>query len=440
MASETIGNNEAPFDFATYRPEMLPPNKGATYELETNPGREFEDPFDLENLKFYDKLDAENLVRELEGLDARKRRTGTTEKIVAVIGTGGTIAMAKEDGELVPKLDSDVLLNELPGSKRDRFKAASIQLHPMVDSSMMPPDVIADTVLLMSATWNRMSENLRENFAGFLITHGTDTLAQGAALARTMLGRNVPFNTGFVGAQKKIEDNPNDVAANIDGALTSLDLAHEDKDASHHFVFMNGTSGSAMNPVGIVKTSDNRIEAFEHPMHPSLVDVGGFAVGGIKRITANIRHEGDTGEFKPLIVRGDINIEEIHAQQGRNPKKDRRSVESAAEDGDLEAVVVVTYGSFTFHPANFDAIKTAADAAGVPVFVTNPFPSGSTEHEYALAKRIRESGAEPVQIMPSALIAKLHIGRAMFGNDKKALVDFVRQDYVGEMPGSVQIA
>src|SRR5262249_12701179 len=149
---EAVGKEEFPFDFATYRPELLPPHRGATYELPTNPGREFEDPFDVENLKFYDKADAENMVRELEGLDARKRRVGSNEKIIAVIGTGGTIAMVKEGDELVPKLDSDVLLNELAGSKRDKFKAASIQLPKMIDSSMMPPDVIADTVLLMSST------------------------------------------------------------------------------------------------------------------------------------------------------------------------------------------------------------------------------------------------------------------------------------------------
>lgn len=437
MTQEAVAKSEFPFDFTTYRPDMLPPNRGATYELDTNPGREFEDPFDLDNLKFYDKTDAENMVRELEGLDARKRRVGSNEKIIAVIGTGGTIAMVKEGDELVAKLDSDVLLNELAGSKRDRFKAASIQLPKMIDSSMMPPDVIADTVLLMSATWNSMSDNLKENFAGFLITHGTDTLAQSAALSRSMLGHNVPFNTAFVGAQKTIEDTPNDVAANIDGALTSLALAHDDKEASHHLVFMNGTSGGAMNPMGIVKTSDNNIEAFEHPLHPLLVDVPGFAVQGIRRITANMHRDGESTEFKPLIVRGDINIEEIHAQQGRNPKKDRRTVESAGEDGDLEAVVVVTYGSFTFHPANFTAIKEAADELNVPVFVTNPFPSGSTDHNYGPARRIRESGAEPVQIMPAALIAKLHIGRAMFGDKNEALVDFIRKDYVGEMPDSV---
>ncbi len=432
MTQEVHGATQFPFDFATYRPEMLLPNAGGTYELDTNPGSEFEDPFDLDNLKFYNKADAENMVRELEGLDAQERRKGTDEKIVAVIGTGGTIAMVKEDGELVPKLDSDALLDELPASKRGRFKAASIQLPEMIDSSMMPPDVIADTVLLMSATWERMSDSLKENFAGFLITHGTDTLAQSSALSRMMLGPNVPFNTGFVGAQKTIEDSPNDVSANIDGALTALYLASEDEEASHHFVFMNGTSGSAMNQVGIVKKDDSRIEAFESPLHEPLVDAGNFAVDGIKRLVAN-RKRADA-EFKPLIVRGDVDVEVIHAQQGRNPARDRRQIESAGSEGHLEGVVVVTYGAFTFHPDNFSAIKQAADELHVPVFVANPFPSGSTEHEYGPAHRIRESGAEPVKMMPSALLAKIHVGRAIYGDSTEAFIDFIRNDYVGEMP------
>jgi L-asparaginase/Glu-tRNA(Gln) amidotransferase subunit D len=301
----------------------------------------------------------------------------------------------------------------------------------MVDSSLIHPDAIADTVLLMSATYDKMSESLRENFAGFLITHGTDNMAQSAALSRMMLGRNVPFNTGFVGAQKTIEDSPNDVSANIDGALTTLWLAHNDKGATHHFVFMNGTSGSAMNQVGVVKTSDSRIEAFESPLHEPLVDAGSFAVGGIRQLLVNFMR--DRAQFKPLIVRGDVEVEVIHAQQGRNPDRDRKQIRSAGEEGNLEGVVVVTYGSFTFHEANFRAIKEEADRLKVPLFVANPFPSGSTNHDYGPAHRIRESGAEPVKMMPSALLAKVHIGRAMYSNISD-LVSFIGKDYVGEMP------
>jgi L-asparaginase/Glu-tRNA(Gln) amidotransferase subunit D len=429
--TEVTGEGGFIFDPATYRPEMLPPNGGATYELPTNPGREFEDPFDLDNLKFYRKEDAVNLVRELEGLDARIRGRSSGEKIVAVIGTGGTIAMVKENGELVPRLDADALLDELPASKRGRFKAAAIQLPTMIDSSLMHPDVVADTVLLMSATYNTMSESLRENFAGFLITHGTDTMAQSAAQSRMMLGRNVPFNTGFVGAQKTIEESPNDVSANIDGALTTLWLAHNDKGATHHFVFMNGTSGLAMNQVGIVKTSDTRIEAFESPIHEPLVDAGNFAIGGIRQLLVNFMK--DKEKFRPLIVRGDVEVEVIYAQQGRDPDRDRKQVKSAGEAGKLEGVVVVTYGGFTFHVANFGAIKEEADRLNVPVFVANPFPAGSTEHEYGPAQRIRESGAVPVRMMPSALLAKIHIGRAMYA-DVNDLIRFIGEDYVGEMP------
>jgi L-asparaginase/Glu-tRNA(Gln) amidotransferase subunit D len=141
----------------------------------------------------------------------------------------------------------------------------------------------------------------------------------------------------------------------------------------------------------------------------------------------------DRSQFKPLIVRGDMEIEVIYAQQGRNPDRDRKQVRSAGEDGHLEGVVVVTYGSFTFHDANFSAIKEEADRLQVPVFVANPFPSGSTDHQYGPAHRIRKSGAEPVKMMPSALLAKIHIGRATYP-DVNDLVSFIRKDYVGEMP------
>jgi L-asparaginase/Glu-tRNA(Gln) amidotransferase subunit D len=434
VPAETPGEGVFVFDPATYCSEMLPPHRGATYELPTNPGCQFEDPFDMDNLKFYRPEEAMGMVLELERMNAEIEGKEGGEKIVAIIGTGGTIAMVKEGGELVPRLDAATLLGELPASKRDRFRAASIQLPTMVDSALMHPDVIADTVLLMSATYNSMSESLRKNFAGFMITHGTDTLAQSAASSRMMLGRDVPFNTAFVGAQKTIEDVPNDVAANIDGALTTLALAHDDPAATHHFVFMNGTSGAAMTQVGIVKVSDSRVEAFASPLHEPVLNMANFAAAGIGQVLANFMRDGK--RFRPLIVRGNSEVEVIQAEQGVHPDHDRDRIKAAGQRGKLAAVVAVTYGGFTFHVANFAAISEEAGRLRVPVFAVNPFPSGSTMHEYGPAHHIRQSGAIPVTMMPAALLAKIRVGRAIYGADNDGFVQFICSDYVGEMPTS----
>jgi len=430
------------FDFAKYTPDMLPEPKGKTYELSTNPGRKFEDPFDLDNLVFFDKSDAENLLRELEVICYRQIETGGTEKIVVIVGTGGTIAMIKRNGKLIPLLDSIELLNILPSYIREKYKAVTIQTKKMVDSSELPPDIIADTVILASATWRKMSASLKKRFAGFVITHGTDTMSDSAALFRMMLGRNVPFNTAFVGAQKTIEDDLNDVSANLTGVLSCLGYAHDDSNsypenkfaATHHFVFMNGSSGAAMNQTGISKVSDNNIMGFISPMHPDIISYAKFGATGIRALTANLIHSSNEDKFRPLVVRGYVNVEKILAEQGRDPEMDRAHVKAATSNRKSSGIVLVTYGSFTFHPANLSAILEAANVADVPVFVANPFASGSTEHNYGPAINVRKSGAEPVHMMPAAVRAKIHIGNAMFGSDRENFLTFMRKDYVGEMP------
>ena len=441
-----LGFRADEFDFVKYIPNMLPPPAGKTYELPTNPGRKFEDPFDLTNLIFYDELDARNLLNELEVLCYHLIETGGTEKIVAVVGTGGTIAMVKDGDELIPRLDSEELLNMLPSSSRKKYQIASIQLPKMVDSSVMPPDVIADTVILMSAAWEKMSSELKAHFAGFLVTHGTDTMADSAALFRMMLGRNVPFNTAFVGAQKTVEDDLNDVSINLDGALACLGYAHNnlrnaennEYAATHHFVFMNGSSGAAMNQVGITKVADTRIEAFISPMHKPLLSYSEFGANGIRSLPAN-QIRNNNGEFKPLIVRGYVNVETIKAEQGRNPELDKAHIKSVASSGDLTGMILVTFGSFTFHPANLKAIVESADASGIPIFVANPFATGSTDHNYGPAIAVRGSGAIPIHMMPAAARAKIHIGRAMFGNGSEAFLKFMCTDYVGEMPEDYEV-
>lgn len=420
-------------DFADYLTAQLPQHAGKTYKHPISK-KVLEDPFDLKNLKFFRIEDSLKLLDELKSIVTKLK---TEQKVVAFIGTGGTIAMVRQGDELVPKIDSKTLLGELPASRRSRFRAAAMQLPEMVDSSIMHPDVIADVALLMSGLWHKMPKNLRTAFAGFIVTHGTDTMAESAAMCRMMLGRNVPFSVCFVGAQKTVESTINDVSANLVGALSSLELTH-DSGIPQQFVYMNGSSGSAMNPVGVVKMSDSNIEAFHSPMHQATIKSSDFAMMGVQPLRTNDeslkRRFGIGSSFYPVIVRKDVAVEQFRASPGRNPDLDFQIASSF--DIHTDAIVVVTYGGFTYHPRNFEAIMRGADTQGLPVFVTNPFPSGSTDHDYGPARFIRDNTtAVPVEILPSALVAKIHVGSAIYGDKSKKTKDFIlNTDYVGEQP------
>lgn len=414
-----------------YNPMERPKSRGKTYRFKSNPKMLQEDPFDIENLLFFEKEKVIGLHHQLEGLNHELSQSGKYADIIGVIGTGGTIAMRKVNGELVPRLDPKAILDELPGSKRDQFRAAAIEFPTPIDSSVMTLDYTADTVILMSYLWSVMSKGLKQRFAGFMVTHGTDTLSESASELAMMLGPNCPFSVGLVGAQKTIEDEHNHVSANISGTLETFRMLKKQSIAMP-FVFMNGTSGAAFNPTGIVKISDREIEAFASPMFPAILTMKDFAIRGAHPMFLRELHKRESAAsyFFPVIMRGYIPVQEIEAKKSVDPERYINNILS--NPGDI-AVVLTTFGSFTAHPAVINSLRYAADKIGAPFFAANPFPEGSIDHKYGPAQMLRNQGAIPVMMMPHALRAKIYLGRHLYGTDKEKIIKFMTaNNYVNE--------
>lgn len=89
---------------------------------------------------------------------------------VLLIYTGGTIGMIEnpETGAL-ENFNFDHLLKHVPELKRFNYRISSYQFDPPIDSSDMEP-----------AFWAKLVEIINYNydsFDGFVILHGTDTMA-----------------------------------------------------------------------------------------------------------------------------------------------------------------------------------------------------------------------------------------------------------------------
>lgn len=417
--------------------------KGRTYEIPTNPGFEQEDPFDLENVRFFDHEKVKRMLRRLEG-EAADIEPGSETSVIAMIGTGGTIAMKMVDGVAVPALDPETILGELPNSKRDRFNAAAIEFPTPVDNSKMKLDYTADTAIVMTWLWSQMTDELKDKFAGFMVTHGTDTMSESAAEMKLMLGPNCPFTVAMVGAQKKITDPFNDVSANIVGTLNTMDVLHK-AEQPQVFVFMNGTSGAAMNAAGVIKVSDSTIHGFLSPIHKYLLNLEDFGQTGIlqkekQKVNgwSNILFKDEVAKskerekFMPLIMRGDMPVREITPKKGDTPAQVYNDI---IRNPSTLGIALTTFGSFSGDPAMLRAVAMASEKIGVPFFAANPFPEGSTEHTYETAKLVKELGFVPVKMMPNALRTKLLLAHFMYGDDIDAAVRFVvGNNYVGEQP------
>ena len=125
-------------------------------------------------------------------------------KRVLMIGTGGTIASHKTEHGLAPAMAGEELLRYVP-PVREFCRAEALQLFS-VDSTNMTP-----------AHWQRLSQAIEEHYGdydGFVICHGTDTLAYTAAALSYMVQRSEKPIV-LTGSQKPIDMDVTDAKTNL---------------------------------------------------------------------------------------------------------------------------------------------------------------------------------------------------------------------------------
>ena len=130
-------------------------------------------------------------------------------KKILLIGTGGTIASEMTDSGLAPELTSRQLLARIPGIS-DICEAECIQLLNLDSTNITP------------AHWLEMARCVREHYDdydGFVLTHGTDTMAYTAA-GLSYLIQNSPKPVVLTGAQKPIGFDSTDSKVNLLDAFT----------------------------------------------------------------------------------------------------------------------------------------------------------------------------------------------------------------------------
>ena len=138
-------------------------------------------------------------------------------KKILMLGTGGTIACKRGDSGLKPLLTSNELLSYVPDAKK--FCQADSHQILNIDSTNMQPKhwlTIAKAI-----------ENQYEEYDGFVICHGTDTMAYTAS-ALSYLIQNSPKPIVITGAQKPIDMENTDARTNLSDSLrfASDDRAH----------------------------------------------------------------------------------------------------------------------------------------------------------------------------------------------------------------------
>lgn len=124
---------------------------------------------------------------------------------ILVVGTGGTISCAKTENGLEPAFS----VNELLKNVDVPWEIHTEQLFN-IDSTNMTP-----------RHWERLARCIRERFDefdGFVITHGTDTMAYAAASLSCLI-QNSRKPVVFTGSMKPMTDDRSDAPANLRDAM-----------------------------------------------------------------------------------------------------------------------------------------------------------------------------------------------------------------------------
>lgn len=125
-------------------------------------------------------------------------------KKILLIATGGTIASVKTDTGLTPEITSEGLLEAVP-EIGEICEVETLQLYNL------------DSTNVCYKHWLKLAKTIEEyynEYDGFVVTHGTDTMAYAVAtLSYLIQGNGKPIV--FTGSQKSIADRDSDARNNL---------------------------------------------------------------------------------------------------------------------------------------------------------------------------------------------------------------------------------
>ncbi|MBE6241972.1 MAG: type I asparaginase [Bacteroidales bacterium] len=296
---------------------------------------------------------------------------------ILLIYTGGTIGM-KEDPSVqaLKPFNFSQILEEVPELGKFAYRIDSYTFDPLIDSSDVEPSLWLALAGLIEERYN--------DYDGFVILHGTDTMAYSASVLSFMIeGLTKPVI--FTGSQLPIGAPRTDGKENL---ISSVEIAAA-KDAEGHAivpevciyfdtVLMRGNRATKIN-------SDN-FRAFRSPNCPPLAEAGIH----IKYNSGIIRKPEDWDAEPVFHTSLDTRVSILKMHPGITPQIVRTIICSQ----DTRAVIIETYGAGNA-PSKEWFISTVREASGMGKILLNvtQCPAGSVNMDiYATGKGLKEAG------------------------------------------------
>lgn len=336
---------------------------------------------------------------------------------ILIIYTGGTIGMREDPKtKTLSPMKFKMIQEEIPELYKLGFDIESVTFNPPIDSANMTP-----------AIWTELAKTIKENYSkfdGFVILHGTDTMAYTASALSYML-ENLDKPVIMTGSQLPIGILRTDGKENI---ITAIQIAAAKRHGkaivpevciyfSSHLFRGNRTT----------KEDSQQFSAFTSHHYPKL------AVAGvdIKYNYEKINYPGSKGILS-INTSIDDNVLILKIFPGIN----RRYFESILALPGLKGIILESYGSGNMptYPWIFEAIREATLSGGIVFMNVSQCPGGQVKMGYyETSRELLEAGVvSGKDITIEAAVTKMMflLGQQLSVSEVKA---YLAQNLSGEI-------
>lgn len=300
-----------------------------------------------------------------------------TKSSILMIYTGGTIGMKQDPVDMTLKpFDFSQILDEVPELKKFAFRVDAFTFNPLIDSSDVEPSM-----------WQKLAGLIKErydDYDGFVILHGTDTMAYSASALSFML-ENLSKPVVFTGSQLPIGVPRTDGKENL---VSAVEIASA-RDSNGHSIVPEVSiyfNSKLLRGNRSTKTSSEAFSAFSSPNFPSLAEAG----ISIKYDLGAIRRPDFWEEPLKISTELDTRVSILKIHPGITPQVMRYFLCGP----ETRAVILETYGSGNAPSKQWftDIIREASEMDKIIMNVTQCLSGTVDMSIYATGKALKELG------------------------------------------------